>query len=344
MRFAEQARTLGIAALSVINPLLPHFKNASTSRGLNYHYYFSAPAPGQPTLLLVHGFPSLAVDWHPQIAYFEEKGFGLVAPDQLGYGGTDKPAEPAAYVHSLLAKDLVDILDRENATDVVAIGHDWGTGTVSVLANLYPDRFLGFGFLGCGYFPPHSIAYSLEELREQAIALLGYENFGYWEFFMAADGAQVIQAHLENFFDLLHSKDGRVWEFNLCPQGAARIFLESNTRTPRIAVMSEDQWKFHQEHESEGGAIEALAPYLLAKADNDKIPLESYTLHKPVFFAGASNDFTCVNWAQEATVRQYALNLTVTNVNATHWIAADAAKEVNEALEKWIDEVVLGCN
>lgn len=96
-----------------------------TSRGTNYHYYYSPPHTGQPTVLLVHGFPSLAVDWHPQIAYFQDKGYGVVAPDQLGYGGTDKPKESEAYVHSHLAKDMVDILDHEKLTDVIAIGHDW---------------------------------------------------------------------------------------------------------------------------------------------------------------------------------------------------------------------------
>jgi pimeloyl-ACP methyl ester carboxylesterase len=111
--------------LAVIGSLLPNFKDTTVSRGLNYHYYFSPPASGKPTLLLVHGFPSLAVDWHPQINYFKQKGYGLVVPDQLGYGGTDKPKESSAYVHSRLAQDLVDILDHENVTDVIAIGHDW---------------------------------------------------------------------------------------------------------------------------------------------------------------------------------------------------------------------------
>lgn len=113
------------ATLAVIAPLLSNFKDTTVSRGLNYHYYFSPPASGKPTLLLVHGFPSLAVDWHPQINYFKGKGYGLVVPDQLGYGGTDKPKESKAYVHSRLAQDLVDIIDHENVTDVIAIGHDW---------------------------------------------------------------------------------------------------------------------------------------------------------------------------------------------------------------------------
>jgi hypothetical protein len=109
----------------LLDSLLSGFKDFATTRGFNYHYYLCTSSVGKPTLLLVHGFPSLAVDWHNQINYFKERGYGLIVPDQLGYGGSDKPAEVAAYTHSSLAKDLIEILDHEKATDVVAIGHDW---------------------------------------------------------------------------------------------------------------------------------------------------------------------------------------------------------------------------
>ncbi|KAJ3540314.1 hypothetical protein NMY22_g4343 [Coprinellus aureogranulatus] len=368
MRFIEHARALGTATLSVIGPLLPHFKDVTTSRGLNYHYYFSAPDPGKPTLLLVHGFLSLAVDWHPQINYFKKKGFGVVAADQLGYGGTDKPEDSAAYVHSLLAKDMVDILDHENITDVVAVGHDWyvfddnlvkisswilntwidsqGSKTVSLLANLFSERILGFGFLACGYLAPHSFGATLEELREQSIALLGYESLGYWEFFTAPDAPEVIQDHLESFFDLAYARDGRLWRFNMAPTGAFRIFIESDTHTRRITAITKDQWEFHEQQFGKFSLDQPLNYYRInlngdAQRDDDTVPIENYTINKPVFFGGAHGDVLCVDWAQEAATRQYSPNLTVSNFNTTHWVAADAPKQVNEALEKWINEVVL---
>ena len=43
----------------------------------------------------------------------------------LGYGGTDKPTDGASYIGRKLAQDLVDIVNNENAQNVVAIGHDW---------------------------------------------------------------------------------------------------------------------------------------------------------------------------------------------------------------------------
>jgi pimeloyl-ACP methyl ester carboxylesterase len=105
--------------------LLSSFKQFKVTRGFNYHYYFSPATSGKPTLLLIHGFPSLAIDWHNQITFFKAKGYGLVVPDMLGYGGTDKPEEYTEYLHTLLAQDLVDILDHEEVTDAIAVGHDW---------------------------------------------------------------------------------------------------------------------------------------------------------------------------------------------------------------------------
>ncbi|KAJ3518285.1 hypothetical protein NMY22_g13759 [Coprinellus aureogranulatus] len=367
MRFLDHAtRALGVAAMSIIDPLLPNFKDFNTSRGINYHYYFSAPSPGQPTLLLVHGFPSLAVDWHPQINYFKEKGFGVVAPDQLGYGGTDKPTEPSAYVHSLLARDMVDILDHENVTDAVAIGHDWGSKTTSVLANLYSERFLAFGFLTVGYVPPMSTGTSIEELRDSAIENLGYENFGYWyytpchlpgatlsddvifnrEFLSSPDGPEVIRDHLRSFFDVWYARDGRVQKFNMGPTGAMRIFLESNSSTPRGSFMSDEQLEFHAQQFGEGSFNGPVNFYKitfngLTRADDEKIPLDTYAIQKPVFFGGSHNDPICVDWAQVAGAQAYCPNLTVANFNTTHWVTSEATQELNEALDKWVDEVVL---
>ncbi len=101
-----------------------HFKHVKTQRGFTYRYCFSAPAEGKP-LFFSHGFPSGSYLWLKQVAYFEPLGYGLVVPDLLAYGGTDKPTDPKFYVGSGLAQDIVDILDAEKVYKVIAIGHDW---------------------------------------------------------------------------------------------------------------------------------------------------------------------------------------------------------------------------
>ena len=101
------------------------YKEVITKRGIKYSYYFSAGDPSKPTLLFVHGFPSTSYDWRNQVAFFKSEGYSIIAPDMLGYGGTDKPLETALYKHSAMCTDVIDILDAENVGQAIAIGHDW---------------------------------------------------------------------------------------------------------------------------------------------------------------------------------------------------------------------------
>src|SRR5258706_14341899 len=64
-----------------------------------------------PAVVLCHGFPELAYSWRHQVPALARAGFRAIAPDQRGYGGTDRPADVAAYdIHHLTA-DLVGALD-----------------------------------------------------------------------------------------------------------------------------------------------------------------------------------------------------------------------------------------
>jgi len=100
-------------------------KDIQTKRGLTYHYLFVPSQAGKPTLVLLHGFPSTIRDWRFQIEHFSSKGYGLVVPDMLGYGGTDKPLDVKYYSWQDMSSDILDILDAEALDKVIVVGHDW---------------------------------------------------------------------------------------------------------------------------------------------------------------------------------------------------------------------------
>jgi soluble epoxide hydrolase / lipid-phosphate phosphatase len=123
---------LGIAATfsNILPTLLPQmdnslYKELKVDRGFNYRYYFSPAAGGMPVLLFLHGIPSTSHDWVRQVEYFRPKGYGIVAPDMLGFGRTSRPLDVNAFRQNLRAKDIIDILNKENIDKVVGIGHDW---------------------------------------------------------------------------------------------------------------------------------------------------------------------------------------------------------------------------
>ena len=60
------------------------------------HVAEAGPETGPPTILL-HGFPESWYGWRHQIGPLAETGLRIIAPDQRGYGLSDKPAGIAAY-------------------------------------------------------------------------------------------------------------------------------------------------------------------------------------------------------------------------------------------------------
>jgi pimeloyl-ACP methyl ester carboxylesterase len=95
---------------------------------------------GAPVVLLAHGFPELAYSWRHQISVLAEAGYHVLAPDQRGYGGSDRPDPIEAYDIHQLTGDLVGLLDDVGAQRAVWVGHDWGAMVVWNAALLHPDR------------------------------------------------------------------------------------------------------------------------------------------------------------------------------------------------------------
>src|SRR5437660_6827727 len=93
------------------------------ARGLSMHI---AEAGSGPLVLLLHGFPESWYSWRHQLAALAEAGYHAVAPDQRGYGQTDRPESVEAYTTLHLVGDMVGLLDALGEEEAVIVGHDWG--------------------------------------------------------------------------------------------------------------------------------------------------------------------------------------------------------------------------
>jgi pimeloyl-ACP methyl ester carboxylesterase len=115
----------------------PHFVTANGIRLAVYE-----EGQGFP-VLLCHGFPELAYSWRHQLPALAAAGFRAIAPDQRGYGRSERPQPVEAYgIHSLCG-DLVGLLDALDLERAVFCGHDWGGLVVWSAALLHPDRVAG---------------------------------------------------------------------------------------------------------------------------------------------------------------------------------------------------------
>jgi len=108
---------------SIVFPLIS--KSIRLPSGVTYSYAYVEPKGNKPYILFLHGFPDASFGWRHQVPYFSELGYGLIVPDLLGYGGTDKPKEVDAYKLKKISTEVVGILDAHNIETVIGVGHDW---------------------------------------------------------------------------------------------------------------------------------------------------------------------------------------------------------------------------
>ena len=77
--------------------------------GIRMGFYEAGPKTDKPPLVLCHGWPEIAFSWRHQIKALSEAGVRVIAPDQRGYGATDRPDQVEAYDIENLTADLVGL-------------------------------------------------------------------------------------------------------------------------------------------------------------------------------------------------------------------------------------------
>ena len=130
---------------------MPPAQYAQTN-SIRMAYYEAGPREGIP-VILCHGFPELAFSWRHQIKALGEAGRRVIAPDQRGYGLTDRPAAVEAYDMANLTADLVGLMDHLEVEKAIFAGHDWGGIVVWQMPLRHPSRTAGVIGLNTPFMP-----------------------------------------------------------------------------------------------------------------------------------------------------------------------------------------------
>lgn len=125
-----------------------------------------------PLVLLVHGFPELAISWTAQIEALAAAGYRVVAPDMRGYGQTQAPDRTEDFAIFHLVGDLVDLVRALGERQAVVIGHDWGAAVAWNAALMRPDVFRAVSGLSVP-FQPRTVTGPPTRLMREASAKLG---------------------------------------------------------------------------------------------------------------------------------------------------------------------------
>ncbi|MGA8348253.1 MAG: alpha/beta hydrolase, partial [Isosphaeraceae bacterium] len=104
-----------------------------------------------PLVVFCHGFPELWYSWRHQLPALAKAGYHAVAPDQRGYGQTDRPEAVEAYNILALTGDIVGLVAALGEERAIIIGHDWGSPVAWHCALLRPDLFHAVALLSVPY-------------------------------------------------------------------------------------------------------------------------------------------------------------------------------------------------
>jgi pimeloyl-ACP methyl ester carboxylesterase len=139
--------------------------------GLRIHYL--QEGGGDEPVVFLHGFPQTSYQWRHQMAALAAAGYACFAPDNRGFGRTDKP--DVRISRGLLARDVASFMDAVGLESAHLVTHDWG-GIIGfkVVAD-HPGRVRSIALLDtlCTVWHPraqHGYWFKAEGLAEEFFA------------------------------------------------------------------------------------------------------------------------------------------------------------------------------
>jgi len=130
--------------------------------GVTLNVQAGGPEDAEPIVFL-HGFPESHRTWRavaPDLA----RDFRVVAPDQRGFGGSDRPEGVEAYKTDRIVEDLIALADGLGLGSFTLVGHDWG-GAVAWLAALrHADRIARLVIVNA----PHPLVFQKSLIEDAA--------------------------------------------------------------------------------------------------------------------------------------------------------------------------------
>lgn len=120
----------------------PHYVEIADAdgTGLRIHYVDEGPRSG-PLVLLMHGEPSWSYLYRKMITGLVARGYRVVAPDLIGFGKSDKPAEQDDYTYQRHVGWMSAWLGKLDLSNITLFCQDWG-GLIGLrLVAAFPERF-----------------------------------------------------------------------------------------------------------------------------------------------------------------------------------------------------------
>lgn len=122
----------------------PRYVEVPSGEGesIRVHYLDAGPRDAEEIALLLHGEPTWSFLYRKMVGPIAGSGLRVVAPDLVGFGRSDKPADRNDYTYARHVEWMRSALfDSLGLSRVTMVGQDWG-GLIGLrLVAEHPDRF-----------------------------------------------------------------------------------------------------------------------------------------------------------------------------------------------------------
>jgi pimeloyl-ACP methyl ester carboxylesterase len=311
------------------------------SNGIKMHL---AEQGDGPLVILCHGFPELWYSWRHQITALAEAGYHAVAPDQRGYGQTDRPAAIEDYHVFELTADMVGLVDALGEESAVIVGHDWGAAVAWHCALLRPDVFSAVVLLSVPYLQR---SWADPRPTERMKQLAGEGHF-YQLYFQEPGKAETeLEADVRKSMRmLLYSASGNApfedrWRFLF---SKSETFLDTGVALERLpAWLTEADLDFFVSEFERTGFRGGLNWYRNLDALWELAPfLSGAKIRQPSLFIAGELDAVIAMYRPafdglEQTMP--GLGKKVLLPGAGHWIQQERPAEVNELLLQFLADL-----
>lgn len=119
-------------------PFAPHYHQITPQ--LRLHYVDEGPRDAPPVLML-HGEPTWSYLYRHMIPPVAQAGLRVLAPDLIGFGKSDKPADPGDYSYAGQVAWIRHWMEALDLRGVTLVCQDWGSLIGLRLVAEMPERF-----------------------------------------------------------------------------------------------------------------------------------------------------------------------------------------------------------
>ncbi|KAL9112409.1 MAG: hypothetical protein Q9227_003251 [Pyrenula ochraceoflavens] len=317
-------------------------KKATLSDGTTYGYVaVPAASSSKVTFLLLHGYPSSCWDWRHQIRALSQTGYGVIVPDLLGYGDSDRPQELAAYRMKRMASHMAELLDIEKIHRCIAVAHDWGVGLVSRLATYQRQRLYGIVTVSVSYVEP-GLVWDIDAFVQLTQQLFGYATYGYWKWHNTEEAVKDCNEHPASVFSLVYPTDPLLWKSDFGPVGKAAEFVRSGKTTPLPSWYSLDEYTVRDRIFAKSGFMGGLSWYKSAMQginSSDEAEVSDKECPLPNLLVVSEQDYVTRADMQSAKSKEWVPDLRIETLDCGHWIQLERPDELFKLLEGFATEV-----